>query len=74
MTISKVTADLFGPTSDWIKMTVPAILYLIQNNLQYIAVTLLDAATFQVTYQFKIITTALFSVWMLKRQLSITKW
>lgn len=66
--------DLFGPQSSWLAMTVPAILYFIQNNLQYVAVTLLDAATFQVTYQFKIITTALFSVWLLKRTLSLTKW
>ena len=45
---------MFGPESDWYKLTVPAVLYFVQNNLQYIAVTLLDAATFQVTYQLKV--------------------
>ncbi|KAH6589356.1 hypothetical protein BASA50_010101 [Batrachochytrium salamandrivorans] len=71
---TKLMADLFGPNSDWLKMTVPAVLYFIQNNLQYVAVHLLDAATFQVTYQMKIITTALFSVWLLSKSLSLLKW
>lgn len=38
------------------------------------AATNLDAATFQVTYQLKILTTAFFSVVMLKRKLSNAKW
>lgn len=38
------------------------------------AATNLDAATFQVTYQFKILTTAFFTVLMLNRKLSNTKW
>ncbi|KAI8927181.1 nucleotide-sugar transporter-domain-containing protein [Entophlyctis helioformis] len=74
ITSQKLFNDFFGPESDWIKMTVPAILYFIQNTLQYVAVSLLDAATFQVTYQMKIITTALFSVWLLNKSLSATKW
>lgn len=74
ITPSLIAQEIFGVNSGWLKMTVPAILYLVQNNLQYIAVTLLDAATFQVTYQMKIITTAMFSVLLLNRQLSRQKW
>ncbi|KAJ3091179.1 hypothetical protein HK102_001416 [Quaeritorhiza haematococci] len=73
-TVRKLWQDCFGPESDWLKMMVPAVLYMIQNNLQYVAVTKLDAATFQVTYQMKILTTALFSVWMLNKLLTKPKW
>lgn len=66
--------DVSGRPADAAKMAVPAILYFIQNNLQYLAATYLDAATFQVTYQMKILTTALLSVLILKVSLSSQKW
>ncbi|ORX35721.1 nucleotide-sugar transporter-domain-containing protein [Kockovaella imperatae] len=61
-------------STDCYKLSVPAILYVIQNNLQYVAASNLDVATFQVTYQMKILTTAFFSVLMLNKRLSRTKW
>ncbi|KAL9181728.1 hypothetical protein ACHAXT_012071 [Thalassiosira profunda] len=48
-------------------------LYTVQKNLLYLAISNLDAAVFQVTYQAKILTTALFSVVLLKRKLSWQK-
>ncbi|RMD43311.1 hypothetical protein DV735_g1855, partial [Chaetothyriales sp. CBS 134920] len=49
-------------------------LYTLQNNLQFVAVSNLDAVTFQVTYQCKILTTAVFAVILLKKSLSWIKW
>ncbi|KAI0293062.1 nucleotide-sugar transporter-domain-containing protein [Russula brevipes] len=67
-----VGREVFRP--DCWKLSIPAILYVIQNNLQFVAASNLEAATFQVSYQMKILTTAAFSVVLLRRKLSPLKW
>mmetsp|Transcript_36666 Transcript_36666/g.53866 ORF Transcript_36666/g.53866 Transcript_36666/m.53866 type:complete len:292 (+) Transcript_36666:1-876(+) len=57
-----------------LKLCVPSFLYTVQNNLLYLALSNLDAATYQVCYQLKILTTALFSAILLKRKFSRQKW
>ncbi|XP_022097328.1 UDP-galactose translocator-like isoform X2 [Acanthaster planci] len=59
---------------DTLKVSVPAFIYTMQNNLMFIGVSNLSAATFQVSYQLKILTTALFSVVMLRKSLSAIQW
>jgi UDP-sugar transporter A1/2/3 len=71
-TVFTLRDQVFG--NDGWKLAIPATLYTFQNSLQYIAVSNLDAATFQVTYQLKILTTAIFSITMLKRTLTVKKW
>ncbi|KIX99102.1 uncharacterized protein Z520_05563 [Fonsecaea multimorphosa CBS 102226] len=72
--LKQLWADVFSVKSGFFKLLVPAVLYTLQNNLQFVAATNLDAATFQVTYQCKILTTASFAVLMLGQSLSAKKW
>ncbi|KAF9532866.1 nucleotide-sugar transporter-domain-containing protein, partial [Crepidotus variabilis] len=69
---SDVCGEIFS--ADAWKLSIPAILYVIQNSLQFVAISNLPVATFQVTYQMKILTTAAFSVAMLRKTLTGTKW
>ena len=65
---------VFVAWKDTLLVGVPAFIYLVQNNLLYVATTHLDAATCQVAYQLKLLTTAFFTVTMLKRHISNRRW
>lgn len=81
-------AELGGPEKAWqavldqavnspretVTVIVPSLLYTVQNNLLFIALSNLSVAVYQVTYQLKILTTAVLSVLILGRSLSSEKW
>lgn len=66
--------EIWKKRIETLKLILPAGLYTIQNNLLFLALSLLDAATYQVTYQLKILTTAMFSVTILHKKLEPTQW
>ncbi|CAG8546950.1 531_t:CDS:2 [Diversispora eburnea] len=69
-----VNKEILGQPGETLKMFIPSALYALQNNLLYVALSNLEAATFQVTYQMKILSTAIFSVILLGRSLTQGKW
>lgn len=72
--IEHLRFELMENSKETVKLAVPAGLYTLQNNLLFIALSNLDATTYQVTYQLKILTTAVFSVVLLGKRLTKTKW
>jgi UDP-sugar transporter A1/2/3 len=57
-----------------VEVSIPSALYVLQNNLQYIAMSSLPAAIYQVLVQMKIITAAILSKIYLKRLISAKQW
>jgi len=72
--LSHLHEYLIANWQDTLKVMVPAFVYMIQNNLLYVAIGNLPAATFQVSYQMKILTTAILSVTMLNKKLVARQW
>lgn len=69
-----VEQEIVQKPMEMLKLAVPSLLYTVQNNLLYYALSHLDAATFQVGYQVKILTTAFFSMFLLGKSLSLLQW
>ncbi|XP_039299344.1 UDP-galactose/UDP-N-acetylglucosamine transporter srf-3-like isoform X2 [Nilaparvata lugens] len=59
---------------DTLRVAVVAIFYVIKDNLLYLSAANLDATTNQVTYQLRILTTAVFAVVLMKRRLGAQQW
>ncbi|RNF09876.1 UDP-galactose transporter [Trypanosoma rangeli] len=57
-----------------LKLSVPAALFMMQNYLIFIGLSNLDAVSFQVWSQTKLVSAAAFSVILLKRRLSMMQW
>jgi len=66
--------EAYAVPAEALKTGIPALLYLCQNNLQYLGITYLDAATYTVTYQSKIMWSGILSVVILGRVLGVKKW
>jgi len=72
--MSSIQVHVLDRPMDALKILVPALLYLLQNSLLYVALSNLTAPIFQVTYQAKLVTTAIVSVLMLARRYSFQQW
>jgi UDP-sugar transporter A1/2/3 len=58
----ELKAEIIDKPIDSVKLLVPSLLYVVQNNLLFVAVSNLDPGTYQVTSQLKTLVTALFAV------------
>ncbi|NXQ97322.1 S35A1 protein, partial [Sagittarius serpentarius] len=72
--ITSLKENVFGSPTELLKLSVPSLVYALQNNMAFVALSNLDAAVYQVTYQLKIPCTALCTVLMLNRSLSKLQW
>lgn len=59
---------------DTLKLLLPAAMFTVQNFLIFVGLSNLDAVSFQVWSQTKLLSAALFSVWLLHRHLAAGQW
>ena len=57
-----------------VRLAIPAALFTFQNYLIFISLSNLDAMTFQILSQIKLLLAAVFSVWLLGRYLTCVQW
>merc|ERR1719334_2959486 len=72
--LTAVSHQLFGDITTLLKMAVPACTYAVQNTLLFTALHHLDSSLYQITYQIKIFTAALFAMTLLNRRYSPLQW
>jgi UDP-galactose transporter len=72
--LKNINEEIIEQPAELWKLAVPSLVYTIQNNLLFFALSNLNAATFQVGYQLKLLTTAIFSVVMLGKSISQLQW
>nr|XP_033793918.1 CMP-sialic acid transporter isoform X3 [Geotrypetes seraphini] len=72
--IASLRVNVLGSPKEMLKLSIPSLVYAVQNNMAFLALSNLDAAVYQVTYQLKIPCTALCMVLMLHRSLGKLQW
>ena len=72
--LRSIKENIFDRPLDFFRILIPSMLYLVQNSVLYIAISNLTAPMFQVTYQCKLLTTAIVSVVMLQRRYTMKQW
>ncbi|KAF7458332.1 UDP-galactose transporter subfamily protein [Cryptosporidium felis] len=72
--IYTLKSEVFNSLRSNILVGVPGLLYVVQNNLLFIALSNLSGAVYHVTYQLKILATAVLSVLIMGKQLSKIRW
>jgi UDP-sugar transporter A1/2/3 len=72
--ISMIRNDFLGDPIESLKVSVPALAYIVQNTLIFYSLDKLSMAVQQVTYQLKILAAAVFSLVLLGRNLTAIKW
>lgn len=71
--IAPAIAPLTRPR-ELVRIAIPAVCFVLQNNILYVALSNLDPLLFQITYQIKTLLTALFSVGMLGKTFTRVQW
>ena len=66
--------DIVQRKMDTLKVSVPALCYTLQNNLQFVAASHLGAELLQLLYQTKTLATAIFGVIILSKSLRCNQW
>jgi UDP-sugar transporter A1/2/3 len=74
LSLFKAMSSMLRKPLEALRVAPPALLYLVQNNILFVALKNLKAPVFQVTYQSKLVTTALVSVVLLGRKYHGVQW
>jgi UDP-sugar transporter A1/2/3 len=72
--LQSINENIIKQPLDFFRILIPSLLYLMQNSLLYVAMSNLTAPMFQVTYQCKLLTTAIVSVILLQRRYNMKQW
>ncbi|XP_063933576.1 CMP-sialic acid transporter-like [Zophobas morio] len=70
----KVISEIAKVPNNFIKLSVPAFLYVVQDNLTFIALENMDGAQFQTLFQLKLVLTSILSVLVLHKTITPIQW